>query len=442
MVMIRPQPGPQEAFLSSAADIVIYGGGAGGGKTFSLLLDPIRHLHNPRFSALIVRSSYPQIKMPGGLIDASMQLYPYLGGRFKIAALTWEFPSGAKIVFRHLRFDKDAHNFQGSEIPAILFDEATQISEYCWNYLASRNRSTCGIRPYIRASCNPDPEHHLRTLIDWWLGDDGFPIQERSGVLRHFERLDGQLVWFDHPTDHSRSLTFIPSRVTDNPALLQVNKDYLATLRSLPLIERERLLEGNWAIKPMAGKVFRTDWFKLLPPTPQPNLTRTLRSWDFASTRERQGTDPDATASVKLGLMQNGGVLILDVTVDHLTPAGVTTRLQAIAAADGPGTAIRWQRDPGQAGEYQNQHLRSLLTGYDAKGLTLNLSKLDRAGPLSRAAEFGEVYLLQAPWTHSFINELVSFPDGAHDDQVDAAAQGYMELTGVGVPRFGTAAFR
>jgi hypothetical protein len=81
--MIRPQPGPQEAFLSSAADIVIYGGGAGGGKTFSLLLDPIRHLHNPRFSALIVRSSYPQIKMPGGLIDASMQLYPYLGAASK-----------------------------------------------------------------------------------------------------------------------------------------------------------------------------------------------------------------------------------------------------------------------------------------------------------------------------------------------------------------------
>ncbi len=150
-------------------------------------------------------------------------------------------------------------------------------------------------------------------------------------------------------------------------------------------------------------------------PTPLPHLTRTLRSWDFASTRERQGTDPNATASVKLGLMQNGGVLIIDVTVNHLTPAGVTTRLPAIAAADGPGTAIRWQRDPGQAGEYQNQHLRSLLTGYDAKGLTLNLSKLDRAGPLSRAAEFGEVYLLQAPWTHSFINELLSFPDGAHD---------------------------
>ncbi|MFZ4641109.1 MAG: hypothetical protein ACOYMP_12000 [Nodosilinea sp.] len=103
--------------------------------------------------------------------------------------------------------------------------------------------------------------------------------------------------------------------------------------RSLPLIERERLLEGNWAIKPMAGKVFRTDWFKLLPPTPLPNLTRTLRSWDFASTRERQGTD--ATASVKLGLMQNGGVLIIDVTVDHLTPAGVTTRLQAIAPPSG-----------------------------------------------------------------------------------------------------------
>ncbi|MBE9157887.1 phage terminase large subunit [Nodosilinea sp. LEGE 06152] len=439
-IELRPQPGPQTQALSSAADFVIFGGGAGGGKSWTILLEALRHIQNPAFNATFFRRSYPQIKNPGGLWDASLAVFPLAGGIPQVSALRWNFPAGSYAVMRHLKNDAAVLEWQGTELVYIALDELTHFSEYQFWYLTSRMRSTSGITPYLRATCNPEVDSWVRSLIGWWLTEDGFADPEKAGVVRHFERHDGQLLWFDAPTEDSKSLTFIPSSVYDNPALLQKDPNYLKNLKALPLIERQKLLEGNWNVRAEAGKVFRTEWFTTIQQLPQ--VVKWVRVWDFASTSDREGKDPDATASIRMGLMQNGGVVISDCTHDHLTPAGVDTKLKAIAAADGPGIPVRWQRDPGQAGEYQNQALRSQLAGYDAKGITTTLSKLERANPLSRAAEFGEVYLLQGPWNNQFINELVSFPDGAHDDMTDAAALAYLELLGVGLPKFGSASFR
>ena len=79
-VKIEAQPGPQTLFLSTSADIAIYGGAAGGGKTFGLLLEPLRHVTaNRLFSALFLRRTTPQILNPGGLWDAASNLYPRAG---------------------------------------------------------------------------------------------------------------------------------------------------------------------------------------------------------------------------------------------------------------------------------------------------------------------------------------------------------------------------
>ena len=438
-IELRPQPGPQTSALASSADFVIFGGGAGGGKSWTLLLEALRHIKNPNFNATFFRRSYPQIKNPGGLWDASLAVFPLAGGTPQVSALRWNFPAGSYAVMRHLKNDSAVLEWQGTELVYVAMDELTHFSEYQFWYLTSRLRSTSGVVPYLRATCNPDADSWVRSLVGWWLTPDGLPDFDKAGTVRHFERHDGQLLWFDRPTADSKSLTFIPSSVYDNPALLQKDPNYLKNLKALPLVERMKLLEGNWNIKAEAGKVFRTEWFTIAQQLPQ--VVKWVRVWDFASTEDLR-KDPDATASVRMGLMQNGGVIIADCTHDHLTPGGVTIKLQAIAAADGPGMSIRWQRDPGQAGEYQNQALRSQLPGYDAKGITTTLSKLDRANPLSRAAEFGEVYLLQGPWNNQLINELVGFPDAAHDDITDAAALAYLELTGTATQRFGTASFR
>lgn len=77
---IGPQKGPQEQFLSSPADIVIYGGAAGGGKSFALLLEGLRHISNPNFGAVIFRRNVNQITAEGGLWDTASEIYPYAGG--------------------------------------------------------------------------------------------------------------------------------------------------------------------------------------------------------------------------------------------------------------------------------------------------------------------------------------------------------------------------
>ena len=140
--VIAPQPGPQTSFLSCRADVIIYGGQAGGGKTWSLLLDPLRHISVPTFRGVIFRRVAPQITNPGGLWDESMTLYPLVGGIPQRSRLEWSFPGGAKIKFGHMQYEDDKLDWQGSQIPYVGWDEVTHFSEGQFFYLLTRQR-TC-----------------------------------------------------------------------------------------------------------------------------------------------------------------------------------------------------------------------------------------------------------------------------------------------------------
>ena len=156
---IRPQAGPQEAFLASSADIVIYGGAAGGGKSWGLLLEPLRHVtNNAGFAAVFFRRNTTQIRNPGGLWDESRTLYPLCGGRPAKAVLEWRWPFGGLVKMAHLEHENTVYDWQGAQIPLICFDELTHFSKGQFFYMLSRNRSTCGVRPYIRATTNPDAD--------------------------------------------------------------------------------------------------------------------------------------------------------------------------------------------------------------------------------------------------------------------------------------------
>lgn len=278
-----PQPGPQTKFLSSAADIAIYGGAAGGGKTFALLMEPLRHVSNPEFGAVFFRRSTVQVRNEGGLWDESEKLYPLLGATPKEHVLTWEFPlpgsnsgAAATVSFAHLEHDKTVRNWQGSQIPLICFDELTHFSAKQFWYMVSRNRSTCGVRPYIRATCNPDVDSWVAGFISWWIDQKtGLAIPERSGVLRWVVRVGEDLKWADSPAELAhytmvddagervpippKSVTFIAASLTDNKILMAADPGYMANLLSLPKVERERLLGGNWKIRNTIAQVF-TNW--------------------------------------------------------------------------------------------------------------------------------------------------------------------------------------
>jgi hypothetical protein len=202
---IDPQEGPQSEFIACEADIAIYGGAAGGGKTWGLLFDPLRHMEtSPDFGGVIFRRTSVQIRSEGGLWDESIKLYGVLNAEPNKSSLEWKFPHprkpgefGMSMSFANLEHDDSYLNYQGSQMPWIGFDELTHFTEQQFFYMFSRNRSTSGVKARIRASCNPDPDSFVRKLIDWWIGADGFPIKERAGKLRWFIRINDEMIWAD-----------------------------------------------------------------------------------------------------------------------------------------------------------------------------------------------------------------------------------------------------
>jgi hypothetical protein len=257
-IELRPQPGAQETFLKSRADIAIYGGAAGGGKTYGLLLEAVRHQHNSQFSAVLFRRTFPQVCAPGAMWDQASEIYHLLGATPNRTALAWQFPSGALVKFGHLQYEDSVYDWQGSQIALIGFDELTHFSQTQFFYMLSRNRSTCGVRPYVRATTNPDAGSWVAEFIAWWIDQStGYPIPERSGKLRWFVRVGGALVWGDTAEELRRqysdaqpkSVTFVPARIYDNKELLTKDPDYLANLKALAPVEQARLLGGNWKVR-------------------------------------------------------------------------------------------------------------------------------------------------------------------------------------------------
>jgi len=439
---MEPQPGPQTDFLSSPADIAIYGGAAGGGKTFALLLEPLRHYHNPRFWAAIFRSTYTQVTQPGGLWAEAGKLYPVVGGKPNQQSLTWKFPSGMRVSFHYLRSETDKFNYQGAQIPFIGFDELTHFSEDQFFYMLSRLRSDSGVRGYVRATTNPDPDSWVARLIDWWIGEDGYPIPERAGVVRWFSRLGDDLVFADTREELSRitggkgaarSLTFIPAKLEDNPALEENDPDYRANLESLSYVEREQLLGGNWKVRGGAGMYFHRDAFNRCMPHEVPPLERVIRCWDRAATKpSADNPDPDWTVGVKLGKTTDNRYYVLDVVRFRAGPADVRHRIVSVAEADGTGVEIALPEDPGQAGKTEVQSLAAALSGFTVRTFKESGDKVTRALPFASQVGAGNVTIVAGDWNDAYTRELHNF-DGSpkrKDDQVDASSGAFNQLQG------------
>lgn len=265
--MEKPQPGPQSEYFTNEADIIIYGGSAGGGKTWSLLTDAAQYCNIPDYRGIIFRRTSPQITNSGALWDAADKIYRTLDAEPFIGKLAWRFPGGAIVTFRHLQLEQNKYDHLGAEYAFIGFDELPLFTESQFFYLISRNRSTCGIRPKVRATTNPSPGW-VKNLIAAWVEKD-HPNPAKSGEVRYFVRVQGKISWVDADYRLERkdlgdvsgiedaiveemlkpkSITFIRSSVYDNKIFLSRDPHYLANLRSLPLVEQKRLLDGDWDI--------------------------------------------------------------------------------------------------------------------------------------------------------------------------------------------------
>lgn len=447
-MVIRPQPGPQERFLSTSADICVYGGAAGGGKTYGLLLEPLRHINDKNFGALILRREYTQVTSEGGLWDSSISLYSYIDGAEprKTPKLHWNFPSGAKVSFAHLSDDRDCRSWQGSQITLIGFDELTHFTEYQFFYMLSRNRSDSSVAPYVRATCNPDSDSWVAKFISWWIDQDtGYAIPERSGVIRYMSRINGEIVWADSlegiakkgiDPKNAKTVTFIASTLQDNQILMRRDPTYIASLLALPEVEKERLLRGNWKIRPSGGRYFKRSQIRpecMLVSVPT-DIISYCRAWDLAATDELESKDPDFTSGVLMGKRKNGRFVVINVINQAIKAGEVENLIVNTAIADreryGWLYEVHIPQDPGAAGKIVAHNYITKLAGFNVKAEPVTGSKEVRATPFAAQWQNGNVDIVIGNWNESYFIQMEGFPDTAHDDMVDASSDAFNELAG------------
>ena len=237
-VAFRPNPGPQTDFLAANEREVFYGGARGGGKTYSLLIAPLRFVDKPTSRALLIRRSMPELR---DVIFQTQQLYPKAvpGAKFKTQENTWHFPGGARIEFGYCENLPDVLRYQGQSYSWIGVDELPQYeSPDVWHFLRSSLRSADPSIPlHFRATGNPGNRGSR------WVKE--LFIDPAEPNTRFTQKVEYELGGRTLSTEITRK--FIPASVWDNPYLTQ-DSSYIAMLASLPEVKRKQFLYGDWDV--------------------------------------------------------------------------------------------------------------------------------------------------------------------------------------------------
>ncbi len=443
--------------MACRSDIALIGGAVFGGKSWALTAQPISHLKVSGFSCVTFRRTTPDIRNPGSLWDQSMALYPDVGGEPKEHTLEWDFPSGARVKFAGLQHESDVLSWKSSQIALLQFDQVEEFTESQFWYMQSRNRSTCGIRPYTRGSCNALADTWLATFLQWWWdAGTGYAIPERSGIARWFLRVQDEVQWaaLTCPGDalagvfaaadlaakaelearypghgrFARSFAFIRASLADNRIGTAADPEYEARVRTLSLVEQERLLGGNWKIRAAAGLVFDRAWFDIVDAAPA--LARRVRYWDKA------GTAGGGDWTVGTRMSEAYGVYYVEDVERGQWAAGDRERIiRDLARSDPEGTEVGVEQEPGSGGKDSALMTISNLAGYAVMADRPTGQLLERVQPLASQAQVRNVKLVRAPWNEAWLREHHAFPTrGVPDDQV-ASSSGAFKLLTIGAPR-------
>jgi hypothetical protein len=428
---LGPQPGPQEKFLACSADIALYGGSANSGKSVCLLLDVLGHAHNPLWNGLLLRRHAKDFKDKGSIYEKAKRLFAGTGARFRAGEymdVTW--PSGASLAFRHLD-DANMQGYQGPEYAWIGFDEITHFEMSWVRYLMTRMRTSAGVRPSMRMTCNPDPDHEIAQWVDpWYLVDppSGRPNVARSGVPRFLavSRETDALVWGNtraecaelagRPPNEVKSFTYIAASPEDNAIGMIENPDYASSLAMAGRVEEARLRGGDWRVRVETGGMLRREWWGGADGTmrePLAQIVRRVRSWDKAASKPKPSNKhPDFTAGIMVAWDIHGRWYVTDLVICRAEPDDVDVLMEETAERDGASVTHVIQFDPAAAGKFDERHTRKVLGSSGVCGPIVTVrplkdkvvrvqpvSKLLRDGMTGKAGEWKPIgYILNTGW--------------------------------------------
>lgn len=389
----------QAWFLALLEREILYGGSAGGGKTDALLMAALQYVHVSDYAAIIFRRSFTDLELADALVPRSKA---WLTGKAKWRGdqFQWAFPSGATLSFGYMSSENDKYRYQGAQFQFIGFDELTHFSESQYRYLFSRLRrlkeSYVPLR--MRGASNPGGIGHE------WVKQRFITEGKKEGRI------------------------FVPASFYDNPHL---EEDYVENLLQLDPVTRAQLLYGDWTARE-AGSKFKREWFAYIDRPPM-GMTG-CRYWDLAATAPKEGADPDYTVGVLLGVL--GGVYyVCDVVRFRDTPAVVEKRIKQTAVVDRDRPEFRdveigIEEERGSSGILLADHYsRNVLRGFNFRSSKTSGDKEVRANPVSAAAEMGNIAIVKGPWLTAFLDEIEAFPQGSHDDQVDALSGSFSVLS-------------
>lgn len=461
----RPVYGPcslkqQLILLDNSTDILLCGGGAGGGKSHTCLTKALEYIKDPAARVLIVRRTYPQLKISGGLWDESKKIYRHFNGVPKVQKLTWEFKNGATIQFAAL--PDDLSEWQGLQASHILVDESAEFTQEEILFLVSRLRAA-EYKGHLNVTmtCNPSRDSFLYEWVKYSLDETtGIPVEGTENVIRYFINIAGTLYWssiskedlwekYGEPMglireheDEKRinflpmSFRFIPLTIYDNPILLKNNPQYLANLLSQPRVNQLRYLHGSWTARAEGSGFFRREWVTFVDHPPA-IVHKRVRSWDFAaSVPSETNPNPDWTAGVKMSRDKLGYYYIEDVNRFRKLSDGVIKEVIQTAVNDGLSDClVTIPKDPGAGGKTANSfQLRTLAeNGVTASSVVVSghSGKISRFTPFCTLAESGYVRVVRGDWNEAWLTELEHF-EGLRtqkDDQVDATSDAFNTIS-------------
>ena len=335
----------QRAFIDASEREVLFGGAAGGGKSFGQLIDALLYaLRYPRSKQLILRRTYPELEK--SLIRVAESLFPRSVYVYNGSSHTGRFKNGSLIDFGYSATESDVFRYQSAEYDVIRFDELTHFTEFQYVYMLSRLRGTNGYPKQIKASTNPGGIGHA------WVKER---FIDPSPPDAPFRGEDGG------------SRIFLPAKIDDNPFLVRADPEYRERLLALPEEQRRALLYGDWNL--LEGRFFREFRYDLhtVDPFPIPAHWRKYRTLDYGL---------DRLACLWAALDPDGNVWIYrEVCRSDLI---ISDAARAILSAEGEGEGVYATLAPPDLFARSQESGRSRALLFAEYGVRLTKTENDR----------------------------------------------------------------